>query len=83
MCRSVARLKAKFKRATLRVFLRAFTMCSLVTSPFSRDYIKMEIEYQEWFSVLTCVQYSHSAWFLDGRTSIVVYMVMENFSLTI
>ena len=44
MCRSVARLKAKFKRATLRVFLRAFTMCSLVMSPFSRDYIKMEID---------------------------------------
>ena len=48
-------------------------MCFLVMSPFSRDYMKMEIDllkYQQFFNLFTCVQYSHSAWFLDGRTSI-------------
>ena len=48
------------------------TMCSLVMSLFLRDYIKTEIEYQQCDDVLKCVQYSHSAWFLDGRTSILV-----------
>ena len=55
-------------------------MCSLVTSLFSRDYIKTEIDqlkYQQYFNLLARVQYSHSAWFLDGRTSILVLPVMN------
>ena len=52
-----ARLKANFKCVCV-------TMCSLVISLFSRDFIKTVI------NVLKYVQYSHSAWFLDGRTSI-------------
>ena len=47
------------------------TICSLVMSLFSRDYIKTEIDelkYQQCFNLFTTVQYSHSAWFLDGRT---------------
>ena len=47
-------------------------MHSLVMSLFSRDSIKMEIKYQQCFNLLTFVQYSHSAWFLDDRTSILV-----------
>ena len=47
-------------------------MCSLVMSLFSSDYIKMEIKYQQCFNLLKKVQYSHRAWFLDGRTSILV-----------
>ena len=47
-------------------------MCSLVMSFFSRDYIKREIKYQQCFNMLARVQYLHSAWFLDGRTSILV-----------
>ena len=46
-------------------------MCSLVMSLFLRDYIKTEIDllkYWQCFSLLTSVQYSHSTWFLDGRT---------------
>ena len=53
-------------------------MCSLVMSLFSCDYIKMEIDYvikyQQCFNLLTSVQYLHSAWFLDGRTSILVFL---------
>ena len=55
-------------------------MCSLMMSLFSRDYIKTEIDqlkYQQFFNLITCVQYSQSAWFLDGRTSILV--AIENF----
>jgi len=50
------------------------TMCSLVMSLFLRDYIKTEtdLKYQQCFNLLTRVQYSHSAWFLDGRTSVLV-----------
>ena len=45
-------------------------MHSLVMSLFSRDYIKMKLKYQQCFiTYLKCVQYSLSAWFLDGRTS--------------
>ena len=50
-------------------------MCSLVMSLFSHDYIKTEIyllKYQQCFNLLTSVQYSHSAWFLDGRASILI-----------
>ena len=50
-------------------------MCSLVMSPFSCDYMKMEIDqikYQQYFNRFTRVQNSHSAWFLDGTTSILV-----------
>ena len=52
-------------------------MCSLVMSLFSRDYMKMEIDlvqlkYEQCFNRFTCVQNSHSAWFLDGRTSILI-----------
>ena len=40
-------------------------------SLFSRDYIKTEISI---YNILTCfstsVQYLHSAWFLDGRPSV-------------
>ena len=42
-------------------------MCSLVMSPFSRDYMKTEIDqikYQQCFNWFTRVQNSHSAWFL-------------------
>ena len=42
-------------------------MHSLVMSPFSHDY-KKEIELTVWlveFNLITCVQYSHRAWFLD------------------
>ena len=65
-----AHLKAKIKCV-------AITMCSLVTSPFSCDFIKIKVSAM--FIVLTylpCVQYSHSAWFLDGRTSTLVSIVM-------
>ena len=52
------------------------TMCSLVMSPFSRDYIKTEVHYSvikvSATFKLICEQNSHSAWFLDGRTSILV-----------
>ena len=54
------------------------TMRSLVTSLFLRDYVKTEIDllkYQQCFNLLTCVQYSHSAWFLDGNTSIFVVIL--------
>ena len=51
-------------------------MYSLVMSPFSRDFIKTEKDYQSIsrnvLTYLPCVQYSHSAWFLDGRTSTLV-----------
>ena len=50
-------------------------MYSLVMSPFSRDFIKMEIACIINVSTVdlrTCVRYLHSAWFLDGRTSILV-----------
>ena len=66
MCK--AHLETKFKWLCI-------TMCSLVMSTFSGDFIKMEIEqlkYQQCFNLFTCVQYSHSTWFLDGRTSILV-----------
>ena len=45
---------------------------TIAMSLFSRDYIKTERKYQQCFNLLTSVQYSHSAWFLDGRTSILV-----------
>ena len=51
-------------------------MCSLVMSLFSHDYIETEIDllkYQQFFNLLTSVQYLHSAWFLDGRTSILFF----------
>ena len=51
-------------------------MCSLVISLLSHDYIKTEIgylKYQQCFNLLTSFQYSHSAWFLDDRTSIIVF----------
>ena len=57
---------------------RFFTMCSLVMSPFSRDYMKTEIDqikYQQCFNCFTRAQNSHSAWFLDGRTSILVMFI--------
>ena len=57
-------------------------MCFLVMSHFSHDYMKMEIDqlkYQQYFNLLTCVQNSHSAWFLDGRTSILV--IIASFAL--
>ena len=50
-------------------------MCSLVMSPFSHDYMKTKIDqlkYQQCFDWFTCEQNSHSAWFLDGKTSILV-----------
>ena len=39
-------------------------------------YIKMELKYQQCFNLLTCIQYSHSPWFLDGRTSILVLILI-------
>ena len=57
-------------------------MCSLVMSPFSRDYMKTEIDqlkYQQCFEWFTCVQNLHSAWFLDGRTSILAMRVINLF----
>ena len=42
-------------------------MCSLVISLFSLDYSKTELNNQQWFNLPTSVQYSHSAWFLDGK----------------
>ena len=59
-------------------------MCSLVMSPFSRDYMKTEIDqikYQQCFNLFTRVQNSHNAWFLDGRTSILVFIQIEDTSL--
>ena len=50
-------------------------MCSLVMSLLSHDYIITEIDqlkYRQPFNLITCVQHSHSAWFLDGRTPILV-----------
>ena len=56
-------------------------MCSLVMSLFSRDYIKTEIKYQQCFNLLARVQYLHSAWFLDGRTSILVSLNLNHFNM--
>jgi len=45
-------------------------------SLFSCDYIKTQIDslkYQQCFNLLAKVQYSHSAWFLDGKTSLLVH----------
>ena len=55
-------------------------MCSLVTRSFSRDLKKTEIDlfkYKQCFNLINNYLnvysiYSHSAWFLDGRTSILV-----------
>ena len=48
-------------------------MCSLVMSLFSHDYIKTDLSISNVLTyVLTSVQYSYGAWFLDGRTSILV-----------
>ena len=44
-------------------------MCSLVMSPFSHDYNKNRNRLIKVSAMFTCVQNSHSAWFLDGRTS--------------
>ena len=62
-------------------------------SLFSRDYIKMEIDYLKYrqcFNLLKCVQYLLSAWFLDGRTSTLVIasiyrnlIVRDNLSLVL
>ena len=41
----------------------------------SRNYIKIEIDYQQYFNQITCAQYSHGAWFLDGRTSILAIKI--------
>ena len=63
-----AHLKTKFNCVCI-------TKCSLVMSPFSRDYMKTEIDqlkYQQCFNWFTCVQNLHSAWFLDGRTSFLI-----------
>ena len=46
-------------------------MCSLVMSLFSRDYIKTEIDQLKYRQCFNLQEY-HSAWFLDGRTSIFV-----------
>ena len=52
-------------------------MRSLVMSPFSCDYMKTEIDslkyIQQCFNLLTCARYSHSPWFLDGKTSIFAF----------
>ena len=52
-------------------------MCSLVMNLFSLYYIKTELDYLKYQQCLTClrtcVQYSHSAWILDCKTSILVY----------
>ena len=49
-------------------------MCSLVMSPFSHNYIKVQIDckYRPCFELLTSVQYSYSTWFLGVRTSMLV-----------
>ena len=51
-------------------------MCSLVINPFSHDFImeiRRLIKVSEMFQLtLPYIQYSHNAWFLDGRTSILV-----------
>ena len=61
-------------KARLKMNLNACAL--LVMSPFSRNYMKTEIhqlKYQQCFrNIFTCVQNLHSAWFLDGRTSILV-----------
>ena len=51
------------------------TMCSLVMSLFSPE-TEILIKY---FNLLTSVQYLHSAWFLDGRTSLVSYQLSDHF----
>ena len=33
------------------------------------------LKYQQCFNLLASVQYSHSAWFLDSRTSILVVII--------
>ena len=61
------------------------TMCSLVMSPFSRDVVKIEIDsysqYQQCFNLLTMYTLTvfNGAWFLDGRTSILVLSVKTSF----
>ena len=52
-------------------------------SLFPGDFIKTEIDllkYQQCFNALKCVQYLYSAWFLDGRTSILSITFCLNIS---
>ena len=58
-----ARLNTKFKCVSV-------TKYTLVMSPFSHNFIKTKIDY----NYNHCFN-SHSAWFLDGRTSIHVFTV--------
>ena len=60
-------------------------MCSLVMNLFSRDYIKKEIDYikyRQCFNLLARVQYLHNAWFLDCRTSVLVFCLALNVIFT-
>ena len=70
MLKCKACLRTKFKCVCV-------TMCSLVISLFSRDlYLNgNRPKYQQCFNLLTRVQYLHSAWFLNGRTSITSILV--------
>ena len=48
----------------------------LAMSPFYRNFLKSLFQ-------VTCVQYLHSAWFLDGRTSILVILqtLIDNYCI--
>ena len=49
-------------------------MCSLLISPFSRNFIKWKRPTKVSFQlIITSVLYSYGTWFLDGRTSILVF----------
>ena len=37
--------------------------------------IRSQLKFQQCFNLLTCVQYILSTWFLDGSTSILVFIV--------
>ena len=50
-----------------------YYMYSLVMNSFSHDLMKMQVDLLRYLqcliNLLTCIQYLHSAWFLDGKTS--------------
>ena len=60
-------------------------MCSLLMSPFSRDFLNAQLialRYLQCYnSVLACQQYLHSTWFFDGRASRLVVCLVILFIL--
>ena len=62
------------RKAHLQQLLNVYASLYICTSPFSSDLIKNSSRLIKVFTECNniSVQYLHSAWFLDGRTSILV-----------